>query len=86
MVKDLSWVESSSLGQVIRWDHTFRTNIFNYRTTVPRCSNGLCPSPPKGILLEHREKEFGDKVNMLAVLRTAREMQDDKRRQTSKSE
>uniref|UniRef100_A0A673BPV9 Peroxiredoxin-like 2A n=1 Tax=Sphaeramia orbicularis TaxID=375764 RepID=A0A673BPV9_9TELE len=31
----------------------------------------------QGILLEHREKEFGDKVNMLAVLRTARKMQDD---------
>uniref|UniRef100_A0A4W6CFA4 Peroxiredoxin-like 2A n=1 Tax=Lates calcarifer TaxID=8187 RepID=A0A4W6CFA4_LATCA len=30
----------------------------------------------QGILLEHREKEFGDKVNMLAVLRTARKMQD----------
>uniref|UniRef100_A0A8D0A6Y6 Peroxiredoxin-like 2A n=1 Tax=Sander lucioperca TaxID=283035 RepID=A0A8D0A6Y6_SANLU len=31
----------------------------------------------QGILLEHREEEFGDKVNMLAVLRTARKMQDD---------
>lgn len=31
----------------------------------------------QGILLEHREKEFGDKVNMLAVLRTARKMRDD---------
>lgn len=31
----------------------------------------------QGILLEHREKEFGDKVNTLAVLRTARKMQDD---------
>uniref|UniRef100_A0A8P4GT82 Peroxiredoxin-like 2A n=1 Tax=Dicentrarchus labrax TaxID=13489 RepID=A0A8P4GT82_DICLA len=30
----------------------------------------------QGILLEHREKEFGDKVNTLAVLRTARNMQD----------
>lgn len=30
----------------------------------------------KGILLEHREKEFGDKVNMLAVLRTARKMKE----------
>ncbi|TNN75229.1 Redox-regulatory protein [Liparis tanakae] len=30
----------------------------------------------QGILLEHREKEFGDKVNMLAVLRTARTIQD----------
>uniref|UniRef100_A0A3B5BEG8 Peroxiredoxin-like 2A n=1 Tax=Stegastes partitus TaxID=144197 RepID=A0A3B5BEG8_9TELE len=25
----------------------------------------------QGVLLEHREKEFGDKVNMLAVLKTA---------------
>ncbi|KAJ4948298.1 hypothetical protein JOQ06_019834 [Pogonophryne albipinna] len=31
----------------------------------------------QGILLEHREKEFGDKVNLLAVLTTARKMQDD---------
>lgn len=31
----------------------------------------------QGILLEHREREFGDKVNMLAVLRTARKMRDD---------
>lgn len=31
----------------------------------------------QGILLEHREMEFGDKVNMLAVLRTARKMHDD---------
>ncbi|KAM3606123.1 uncharacterized protein V6R79_011019 [Siganus canaliculatus] len=31
----------------------------------------------QGILLEHREKEFGDKVNMLAVLRTARKMKED---------
>uniref|UniRef100_A0A669BHP8 Peroxiredoxin-like 2A n=1 Tax=Oreochromis niloticus TaxID=8128 RepID=A0A669BHP8_ORENI len=31
----------------------------------------------QGILLEHREKEFGDKVNMLAVLRTARKMRED---------
>ncbi|KAI3363217.1 hypothetical protein L3Q82_011853, partial [Scortum barcoo] len=31
----------------------------------------------QGILLEHREKEFGDKVNTLAVLRTARRMKDD---------
>lgn len=45
-----------------------------------------CVSPPKGILLEHREKEFGDKVNMLAVLRTTRIMQDDMRGQSSKSE
>uniref|UniRef100_A0A674N1W2 Peroxiredoxin-like 2A n=1 Tax=Takifugu rubripes TaxID=31033 RepID=A0A674N1W2_TAKRU len=30
----------------------------------------------QGILLEHREKEFGDKVNMLAVLRAARQIQD----------
>uniref|UniRef100_A0A3Q3EPY8 Peroxiredoxin-like 2A n=1 Tax=Labrus bergylta TaxID=56723 RepID=A0A3Q3EPY8_9LABR len=30
----------------------------------------------QGILLEHREKEFGDKVNMLAVLTTARKMQE----------
>lgn len=30
----------------------------------------------QGILLEHREKEFGDKVNMLAVLRTARKMKE----------
>ncbi|CAK6953218.1 unnamed protein product [Scomber scombrus] len=30
----------------------------------------------QGILLEHREREFGEKVNMLAVLRTARKMQD----------
>uniref|UniRef100_A0A3B4FI57 Peroxiredoxin-like 2A n=1 Tax=Pundamilia nyererei TaxID=303518 RepID=A0A3B4FI57_9CICH len=28
----------------------------------------------QGILLEHREKEFGDKVNMLAVLRAARKI------------
>uniref|UniRef100_A0A8C5NFL0 Peroxiredoxin-like 2A n=1 Tax=Gouania willdenowi TaxID=441366 RepID=A0A8C5NFL0_GOUWI len=28
----------------------------------------------QGILLEHREKEFGDKVNMLAVLRAARQI------------
>ncbi|KAG9335631.1 hypothetical protein JZ751_004396 [Albula glossodonta] len=28
----------------------------------------------QGILLEHREKEFGDKVNILAVLRTARKI------------
>lgn len=26
--------------------------------------------------MEHREKEFGDKVNMLAVIKTARKMQD----------
>jgi len=32
---------------------------------------------PQGILLEHREKEFGDKVNMLAVLRAARKMRED---------
>lgn len=32
---------------------------------------------PQGILLEHREKEFGDKVNMLAVLTTARKMQEE---------
>uniref|UniRef100_A0A8D2ZJF9 Peroxiredoxin-like 2A n=1 Tax=Scophthalmus maximus TaxID=52904 RepID=A0A8D2ZJF9_SCOMX len=32
----------------------------------------------QGILLEHHEKEFGDKVNMLAVLRTARNMRDNK--------
>lgn len=32
--------------------------------------------PLQGILLEHREKEFGDKVNTLAVLRTARKMHD----------
>ncbi|KAM7385572.1 hypothetical protein PAMP_001651 [Pampus punctatissimus] len=31
----------------------------------------------QGILLEHREREFGDKVNMLAVLRTARKMRED---------
>uniref|UniRef100_A0A671YNG5 Peroxiredoxin-like 2A n=1 Tax=Sparus aurata TaxID=8175 RepID=A0A671YNG5_SPAAU len=31
----------------------------------------------QGILLEHREKEFGDKVNTLAVLRMARKMHDD---------
>uniref|UniRef100_A0AAQ5XC89 Peroxiredoxin-like 2A n=1 Tax=Amphiprion ocellaris TaxID=80972 RepID=A0AAQ5XC89_AMPOC len=31
----------------------------------------------QGILLEHREKEFGDKVNMLAILRTARNIRDD---------
>lgn len=31
---------------------------------------------PQGILLEHREREFGDKANMLAVIRTARKMQD----------
>lgn len=31
----------------------------------------------QGILLEHREKEFGDKVNMLAVLRAARKMRED---------
>ncbi|XP_035604455.1 peroxiredoxin-like 2A [Oncorhynchus keta] len=30
----------------------------------------------QGILLEHREKEFGDKVNLLAVLRSARKIQD----------
>ncbi|KAM8858707.1 peroxiredoxin-like 2A [Spinachia spinachia] len=30
----------------------------------------------QGILLEHREKEFGDKVNLLAVLRTARKTKD----------
>ncbi|CAF98685.1 unnamed protein product [Tetraodon nigroviridis] len=30
----------------------------------------------QGILLDHREKEFGDKVNMLAVLRAARHMQE----------
>uniref|UniRef100_A0A7N6B6S0 Peroxiredoxin-like 2A n=1 Tax=Anabas testudineus TaxID=64144 RepID=A0A7N6B6S0_ANATE len=30
----------------------------------------------EGILLEHREKEFGDKVNMLAVLKTVRKMRD----------
>ncbi|KAK7901774.1 hypothetical protein WMY93_018543 [Mugilogobius chulae] len=29
----------------------------------------------QGILLEHREKEFGDKVNMLAVLTAVRKMQ-----------
>uniref|UniRef100_A0A3Q3D4S0 Peroxiredoxin-like 2A n=1 Tax=Hippocampus comes TaxID=109280 RepID=A0A3Q3D4S0_HIPCM len=34
----------------------------------------------QGILLEHREKEFGDKVNMLAVLRTARKMRDEMKR------
>ncbi|TMS04245.1 Redox-regulatory protein FAM213A [Larimichthys crocea] len=34
----------------------------------------------QGILLEHREKEFGDKVNMLALLTTARKMHDDKAR------
>ncbi|TKS85652.1 Redox-regulatory protein FAM213A [Collichthys lucidus] len=34
----------------------------------------------QGILLEHREKEFGDKVNMLALLRTARKMHEDKAR------
>lgn len=31
----------------------------------------------QGILLEHREKEFGDKVNMLAVLRAACKMRED---------
>lgn len=31
----------------------------------------------QGILLEHRETEFGDKVNILAVLRTARKMRED---------
>ncbi|XP_033835387.1 peroxiredoxin-like 2A [Periophthalmus magnuspinnatus] len=30
----------------------------------------------QGILLEHREKEFGDKVNMLAVLTAVRKMKD----------
>lgn len=34
----------------------------------------------QGILLEHREKEFGDKVNMLAILRTARKMKDNMKR------
>ncbi|CAL9687470.1 unnamed protein product [Knipowitschia caucasica] len=31
----------------------------------------------QGILLEHREKEFGDKVNMLAVITAVRKMQKD---------
>lgn len=30
----------------------------------------------QGIMLEHREKEFGDKVNLLAVLKTARNMKE----------
>uniref|UniRef100_A0A3P8UX66 Peroxiredoxin-like 2A n=1 Tax=Cynoglossus semilaevis TaxID=244447 RepID=A0A3P8UX66_CYNSE len=33
----------------------------------------------QGVRLEHREMEFGDKVNMLAVLRTARNMCDNAR-------
>lgn len=40
----------------------------------------------QGILLEHREKEFGDKVNMLAVLRTARKMREDIDRCQNKNE
>ncbi|KAG5266758.1 hypothetical protein AALO_G00235890 [Alosa alosa] len=30
----------------------------------------------QGILLEHREKEFGDRVNLLAVLQTARKIKE----------
>lgn len=32
----------------------------------------LIPTPPQGILLEHREIEFGDKVNIADVLQAAR--------------
>lgn len=42
---------------------------------VPGHFTGFCPFF-QGILLEHREKEFGDRVNMLAVLSTARKMKD----------
>lgn len=46
-----------------------------FLTRVSGCFKGLCFFF-QGILLEHREKEFGDRVNMLAVLRTVRKMQD----------
>ena len=36
----------------------------------------------QGILLEHREKEFGDKVNLVSVLEAARKIKP----QTSASE
>ncbi|KAG7275866.1 hypothetical protein CRUP_033279 [Coryphaenoides rupestris] len=42
-----------------------------HRSTLSGVSTSLCHAE-KGILLEHREIEFGDKVNILDVLKAAR--------------
>lgn len=54
---------------------SLHTNLLDFHSSSSCFFFTLCHFF-QGILLEHREKEFGDKVNMLAVLRAARQIQD----------
>uniref|UniRef100_A0A3B4YCF4 Peroxiredoxin-like 2A n=1 Tax=Seriola lalandi dorsalis TaxID=1841481 RepID=A0A3B4YCF4_SERLL len=74
------WMFLSMLLRIGVWRNLWRSYRRGFRGNVRGeglVLGGVFVIGPgdQGILLEHREKEFGDKVNMLAVLRTARKMQ-----------
>lgn len=73
-----SWAESSSLGGDSRYNLLTQSDNLEYRVFLVYVDNHLPPPfllafiRAQGILLEHREQEFGDKVNADDVLRAAR--------------
>lgn len=73
-----SWAESLSLGGDSRYNLSTQSDNLEYRVLLLYVDNHLPPpfllafNRVQGILLEHRELEFGDKVNADDVLRAAR--------------